>query len=58
MYISVTNIFPYFASFFVSAMPGSPWCRGFIKGQIRAAAGQAEGIYKAVETGQTILADT
>ena len=31
---------------------------GFIKGQIRAVAGQAEGIYKAVEAGQTILADT
>ena len=52
------NIFTYFASLFVSAMPGSPWRRGFIKGQIRAAAGQAEGKYKAVETSQTILADT
>ena len=31
---------------------------GFIKGQIRAVAGQAEGIYKAVEAGQTIVADT
>ena len=31
---------------------------GFIKGQIIAVAGQAKGIYKAVEAGQTILADT
>ena len=37
---------------------GVPGARGFIKGQIRAVAGRAEGIYKAVEAGQTILADT
>ena len=40
------------------AMPESPWCRGFIKGQIRAVAGQEADIYKAVEAGQAILADT
>ena len=44
--ISETNMFTYFASVFVCAIPGSPWRRGFIKGQIRAGAGQAGGIYK------------
>ena len=40
----------------MSSIPGSPW--GFIKGQIRAVAGQEADIYKAVEAGQAILADT
>ena len=31
---------------------------GIIKGQIRAVAGQVADIYKAVEPGQAILADT